>query len=302
MNPLEAQPDESLLRMIAGGDKAVAAMLFRRHAPVVRKIAQRILRDAAEADDLVQEIFIFLFHKAAFFKDCHGSARSRILQVAYCRAFHRRSCLATRNLIAHRDLNRQMLPELQNQPESSFIDGCVQLHGKESAARLWQWLSLSQMRTMDLHFFEGYTFEEIAHRLDQKLGNIRRHYYHGIEKMRRANLLSQIGIDGSGTIDWDFGHDTPSIVESQHADDYFVELCALWSTGTLSPAEWHQLEVHLSQCSDCQAIKTEYDRVLACLIPALAAWLSSVDAEEMLPNPDSVWLAKAVATLLRNIG
>ena len=67
------------------------------------------------------------------------------------------------------------------------------------------------------------------------------------------------------------------ISDSEHADDYFAELCALASTGTLSSVEWHQLEVHLSRCASCRALRAEYDRVLATTLPAMASSRSGFD-------------------------
>ncbi len=53
----------------------------------------------------------------------------------------------------------------------------------------WQsWLaklSESQRQTLHLFFFEGYTFEEIAAKLGQTVGNARNHYYRGLEKLRK---------------------------------------------------------------------------------------------------------------------
>jgi hypothetical protein len=67
------------------------------------------------------------------------------------------------------------------------------------------------------------------------------------------------------------------IVAQDHTDDYFAELCALASTGTLSPAEWRQLETHLSHCSSCTALKAEYEKVVSTTLPAMAANKTSAD-------------------------
>lgn len=71
-----------------------------------------------------------------------------------------------------------------------------------------------------------------------------------------------VGIDSKNEI---------SIGSSDHADDYFVELCALSATGTLSPAEWSQLNAHLARCARCRTIKEEYDKILSTTLPAMAA-------------------------------
>ena len=46
-------------------------------------------------------------------------------------------------------------------------------------------LSESQRQTLHLFFFEGYTFEEIAAKLGQTVGNARNHYYRGLDKLRK---------------------------------------------------------------------------------------------------------------------
>jgi RNA polymerase sigma-70 factor (ECF subfamily) len=46
-------------------------------------------------------------------------------------------------------------------------------------------LSESQRQTLHLFFFEGYTFEEIASKTGQTVGNARNHYYRGLQKLRK---------------------------------------------------------------------------------------------------------------------
>lgn len=51
--------DEDLLDQVSRGVREALGLLFRRHARSIRNVAQRILRDEAEADDLLQDIFLF---------------------------------------------------------------------------------------------------------------------------------------------------------------------------------------------------------------------------------------------------
>jgi len=273
---LDVQPDELLIGMVAAGDKDALAMLFRRYASPVARIAHRILRRAPEADQIVQDVFTFLFRKAALFNGCDGSMRSRILQVTYYLALSRRRSLGVGNFHSHRDLDGVILTGLECEAEEHFITECLKRAWcLDSAAQLWQVLSSSQMLTMELHFFQGQTLEEISRCHGQALRDVRHHYYRGLEKLRRARVLCGIVSENTSR----GRNQQVPLLESQHADDYFIELCALWDTGTLSAAEWHQLSVHLSLCSNCKAIKGQYDGILFTLIPALASWLSSVDEE-----------------------
>ena len=63
--PIAEVSDETLLEQVRQGTREGLGVLFRRHARTVRNVAYRILRNEAEADDLVQDVFIFIFRKAS---------------------------------------------------------------------------------------------------------------------------------------------------------------------------------------------------------------------------------------------
>ena len=185
--------DELLLEQVRLGTKEALALLFRRHAHRVRNIAHRILRNEAEADDLVQDVFIFIFRRAGTFDASRGTARSWIMQVTYHRAFNRRRHLNTRQFYTNRGLEDSELDIADNRYEILFSEWSLEsIWGKESAIRLREVLSPSQLSTIELHFFEGYTLEEIAERLGQTLGNIYNHYYRGLEKLRRPVFAGKL--------------------------------------------------------------------------------------------------------------
>ena len=56
--------DETLIARVQTGDRDALALLFRRYALSVRNIGQRILRDRAEADDLIQEVFLYIHRRS----------------------------------------------------------------------------------------------------------------------------------------------------------------------------------------------------------------------------------------------
>ena len=62
-----------------------------------RGVAFRILRDASEADDLLQEVFLFVHRKANIFDPSKASVRSWIVQMTYQRAIDRRRYLQSRH-------------------------------------------------------------------------------------------------------------------------------------------------------------------------------------------------------------
>ena len=77
--------DEALMARIREDDKEALALLFRRYVGLVRSVGRRIIRNDAEAEDLVQEVFLYLYRKRTVYDSSRGSARSWIVQMAYQR-------------------------------------------------------------------------------------------------------------------------------------------------------------------------------------------------------------------------
>ena len=180
-------PDESLITQICLGNKEALADLFRRYAWVVRGLAYRVLRDTSEADDLLQDIFLLVHRLCGTFNSSKGSARFWILQMTYRRAISRRRYLSSRHFYTRLDLDQVGNKlECTSTGFGSLDDPIAETIDRRKALQSWfSKLSESQRQTLHLFFFEGYTFEEIAARLGQTIGNTRNHYYRGLEKLRK---------------------------------------------------------------------------------------------------------------------
>lgn len=178
--------DEELLDQVRNGVREALGALFRRYARVVRTVAHRILRDASEADDLVQEVFLFVFGKAALFDPARGTVRSWLVQVTWHRAIDRRRYLASRHFYTSLELNDDLLESETARGLLNFYEESMEGSlGRETLRRIDESLSEDQRRVIRLYFFEGRTIGEIAALLGQTPGNIRNHYYRALEKMRR---------------------------------------------------------------------------------------------------------------------
>ena len=57
--------------------------------------------------------------------------------------------------------------------------------GRNGLEKVLGSLSEDQRETLRLHFFEGYTMAEISAKMAQPLGNVRHHYYRGLDKLRK---------------------------------------------------------------------------------------------------------------------
>jgi len=138
-------------------------------------VACRILRDESEAEDLVQELFLFVFQKASVYDPAKSSGASWIIQMAYHRAIDRKRYLGVRHHYTSQEIEEERLPALKGKPS---IDGVA-------ARTLLEKFRGEQRQTLEMHLFEGYSFHEIAERTGQSFTGVRHHYYRGLERLRQ---------------------------------------------------------------------------------------------------------------------
>ena len=91
---------------------------------------------------------------------------------------NRRQYLAYRQHYDAQELNEE---QIGTGRPLQFAD---EIAAKSLLNRLRGQLSPEQQKTLELHFFEGYSLREIAEKTDQALGNVRHHYYRGLERLR----------------------------------------------------------------------------------------------------------------------
>jgi|SRR5579872_1803331 len=185
--------DEGLIALISQGHNDALATLFGRYAPIVRGVAYRVLRDASEADDLLQDLFILILRKCGMFDPTRGPARFWILQMAYHCALGRRRYLNSRHFYTHVDLE-EVENELSDRGHGIGGRGYGNNEPLEDSALTptFEVLSEDQRETLRLFFVEGYTLPEIAAKLSQTHGNVKHHYFRGLEKLRKHAFNSKL--------------------------------------------------------------------------------------------------------------
>jgi RNA polymerase sigma-70 factor (ECF subfamily) len=177
---------------VSNGDNDALGVLFRRYAPIVRGVARKVLQHSSEADDMVQDVFLLVRRLCKTFDSSKGPARFWILQMAYHRALCRRRYLTSRHFYNNQDLHEvdDKLSDAQL-PCGAYSDSIqATIEQRQAWEIAFRELSENQRDTIRLFFFEGYSFEEIAAKLGQTRGNIRHHYFRGLEKLRRQTFIS----------------------------------------------------------------------------------------------------------------
>jgi len=180
----DAARDEILISLISEGHQEALASLFRRYARTVRVAALRVLKDPAEAEDLLQDIFVLIHRLSGTFDSSRTSAQFWILQMTYRRAISRRRYLNSRHFYTQVELDEGAMP--RSDSGSGHSAGSVDQRLAElDLQKMFGTLSEDQQKTLRLHFIEGYPLDEIATMLGQSKRNIRNHSFRGLERLRK---------------------------------------------------------------------------------------------------------------------
>ena len=186
--------DEALLERLQTGEQESLGCLFQRYARVIRHVAARILRDDSEAEDLVQDLFLFIQRKCAIFDGSKSTARSWIIQMAYHRALERRRYLTSRQFYSRGEIGNDA-SQVVGIPTGESDYSAEAVFGRNGLGKVLKSLTEDQRETLRLHFFEGYTLAEIGKKVAQPLGNVRHHYYRGLDKLRKHMFANSVAAE-----------------------------------------------------------------------------------------------------------
>jgi RNA polymerase sigma-70 factor, ECF subfamily len=177
------QSDETLARILQDGNADALTVLFERHSPLLFGIARRILRNDAEAEDTVQQIFLDVFRSIQQFNPEKASFKTWLLMFAYQRAFNSRRSLAASRFLESCPID-DLLPELSEgrngPPAYSLAEAGVLIN------QVLRGLQPRQRRTIELIYYEGLTADEVAARTGESVRVVRHNLYRGLEKLRKA--------------------------------------------------------------------------------------------------------------------
>jgi len=181
--PYRLVDDESIMRLVQAGDPEAMGALYERYSRLVRVTGLRILRDESEAQELVQDVFLYLYQKNRLFDRHKSTLRSWLVQVAYSRAFDRRDYLLARRFYDYVQIEELVESvgstlSLDRHVENVRLRGILQ--------GVFSELSERQRLTLSMFFVEGYSLREISSHLDETLVNTRHYYYRGLETLRTA--------------------------------------------------------------------------------------------------------------------
>lgn len=170
---------EALLLCAAAGDPGCFEGVYDAVAPLVLGLVLRIVRDRAQAEEVVQDVFLEIWQKAPSFRPDRGGARSWITVIAHRRAVDR---VRAARAAAERDLE-QGIKEFSESYEHVHETVARRMDSEEVARALGA-LPAPQTEALALAYFGGYSQSQIAERLGVPLGTVKTRTRQGLKQLR----------------------------------------------------------------------------------------------------------------------
>jgi RNA polymerase sigma-70 factor (ECF subfamily) len=175
----DADSDAALLEAIRRRDEGAIAALYDRYGRLAYGLAYRVLGERGAAEDVVQEAFLSVWHRAASFETARGSVRTWLLSIVHHRAIDRLRGKAGRT--------RQDAPidafERTLASEDPWRE-VAQVLQREALLRAIATLPDVQRQAIMMAYFDGYTQQEIATAMGVPVGTVKGRLRLAMQRLR----------------------------------------------------------------------------------------------------------------------
>jgi RNA polymerase sigma-70 factor (ECF subfamily) len=188
--PRDAE-DTLVMARIRAGDDSALAVLYDRYSTLALGMALKIVRDQSEAEDVVHDAFIAVVERVDQFRPDRGSLVAWLVTMVRNLALDRSRRRTRRAQILDDEVRHEPPLPVLDPEQISWV-----AREREAVRAAMSKLSDSQRATLEIAFFEGLSYPEIAARENVALGTV---------KSRAARALGALRAAFDGTIDADSG-------------------------------------------------------------------------------------------------
>ena len=192
IDSLQDASDAALVVAIARWRQDALAEAYRRHGGAVFALARRLLVDQSLAEEVVQEVFLRLWNQPDRFDADRGSLRSYLLAQSHGRAVDLLRSETSRRRREERDVRQTA--ERGYDIEDEVMDLTT---GQQVKAVLGR-LPSDERRAIELAYFGGLTYRQVAEALDEPEGTVKSRIRAGLRRMRASLIDAGIGGAWSG--------------------------------------------------------------------------------------------------------
>ena len=181
--------DAGLLRAVARGDESAFARVYDRYSPILLGLLLRILRSRAEAEDVLQEVFLQVWQQARSFDESRGRAFTWLVTLARSRAIDRLRSVDSRERAALRSAEDG---QPVTQASTPADEDAIRAERAEAVRGALGELPEEQRQVLVLAYLEGMSQSEIAAAKNQPLGTVKTRTRAGLKKLSES-LRSRLG-------------------------------------------------------------------------------------------------------------
>ncbi|HEY0169752.1 MAG TPA: sigma-70 family RNA polymerase sigma factor [Pyrinomonadaceae bacterium] len=181
--------DAGLLRAVARGDESAFARVYDRYSPILLGLLLRILRSRAEAEDVLQEVFLQVWQQARSFDESRGRAFTWLVTLARSRAIDRLRSVDSRERAALRSAEDG---QPVTQASAPADEDAIRAERAEAVRGALGELPEEQRQVLVLAYLEGMSQSEIAAAKNQPLGTVKTRTRAGLKKLSES-LRSRLG-------------------------------------------------------------------------------------------------------------
>src|SRR3954465_2167445 len=192
MSPtLDQMSDAALVTAVGRWRNDALAEIYRRHAGAVYALARRVLHDVTDAEEVVQEVFLRLWNAPEKFDPARGSLRSYLLAQTHGRSVDLLRADTSRRRREQRDVRQTAEAGYDLEHQVWDLAVAERVHAAVSD------LPELERRAIELAYFGGHTYREVADMLGAPEGTVKSRIRTGLSRMREA--LAEAGIGRTWT-------------------------------------------------------------------------------------------------------
>lgn len=178
--------DAQLMQRVALGDQEAFTRLYDRFADRVFGLIRRVVRDPSQSEEVAQEAFLEAWRQATRYDESKGSVASWLLTLAHRRAVDRVRAEQARRDRQTRAAQREQGPDFDAVAEQ--VDRTLE---HEQVRRALGQLTDLQRQAIELAYYGGRTYREVAELLDTPLPTIKTRLRDGLIRLRDAVGVSE---------------------------------------------------------------------------------------------------------------
>lgn len=179
-------PDTVLLLGVARGDAGALEEIYHRYSATVYGLAVRVLRDSSSAEEVVQEVFVRLWSSPERFDSSRGSLRSFL-----CTQAHSRCVDLIRSETARRARQERGATREATRGDEVEVAVTNLLLAEQLRVAIGE-LPENERRAIELAYFAGMTYVEVAQFLEEPEGTVKSRIRNGLRSMHHQ--LSKLGL------------------------------------------------------------------------------------------------------------